>query len=333
LSSEPQPVYAEPSLETTADITGLPFDDVETGDMEKILTPMKTPKKGDRESRKTSRDAFVESRLRLYKKDSGAFFKTEILVDKIQNSSDFTGDEKNVILYDPKTSKQLLKNQIQTNLEKMYNRKYRPDKVDETPEGVPMMADIYSGGEEMPPLEAYEGGSVKRVKFRIPRKKRRRIVGGGYKPVMAINEERYQLPNEKLTLDLARLKRDNVLSIKYKKNNNCPPNLKVQKVSQNFSDIVQDIIREKYDKRFFKLLSPIEKKILEDFVQLAKIQIDVDGDLSKDFRENYDILYGEFMSGNDNKEIKAKLKQYILYGMKTGKLRKSEGMALLIQMS
>jgi len=31
LSSEPQPVYAEPSLATTADITALPFDDVETG--------------------------------------------------------------------------------------------------------------------------------------------------------------------------------------------------------------------------------------------------------------------------------------------------------------
>jgi len=141
--------------------------------------------------------------------------------------------------------------EIQSKIEKIYNRKYRPDKVDETPEGVPMMADIYGGGEEMPPLEAYEGGSVKRVKFRIPRKKRRRIVSGGCKPVMAINEERYQLPNEKLTLDSVRLNRDNVLSIKYKKNNNCAPNLKVQKVSQNFGDIIQNIIREKYDKRFF----------------------------------------------------------------------------------
>jgi len=51
LSSEPQPVYAEPSLATTADITALPFDDVETGDMEKILTPMKTLKK-DRETKR-----------------------------------------------------------------------------------------------------------------------------------------------------------------------------------------------------------------------------------------------------------------------------------------
>lgn len=39
------------------------------------------------------------------------------------------------------------------------------------------------------------------------------------------------------------------------------------------------------------------------------------------------------MSGNDNKEIKSKLKQYILYGMKSGKLRKSEGMQILVQMS
>jgi len=51
----------------------------------------------------------------------------------------------------------------------------------------------------------------------------------------------------------------------------------------------------------------------------------VDGDLSKDFRENYDILYGEFMSGNDNKEIKAKLKQYILYGYENWKIKKKWG--------
>ena len=38
------------------------------------------------------------------------------------------------------------------------------------------------------------------------------------------------------------------------------------------------------------------------------------------------------MSGNDNKEIKAKLKEYTIFGMKTGRLTKAEAMATLVQL-
>ena len=39
------------------------------------------------------------------------------------------------------------------------------------------------------------------------------------------------------------------------------------------------------------------------------------------------------MSGNYSKEIKAKLKEYTLFGMKTGRRNKSEAMTTLVQLS
>ncbi len=33
---------------------------------------------------------------------------------------------------------------------------------------------------------------------------------------------------------------------------------------------------------------------------------------------------GEYRSGNDNNDVKAKLKEYILYGLNLGKIRRSE---------
>jgi hypothetical protein len=336
LSSTPVDPYVDPDLETTAGLD-LPFDNVETLDMENTLSPYKTPKKQEKESRKNAREASVESKTKKYKKPSGKYITIEDLETTINFTSDLTGDEKQYILYDSK-NKTNKKPVITERLENVFKRKFKEDNVDATPESaVPTYESTY---EDMPPLIPYsdekettEGSGIKRLKFKIPKRKRR-IVGGGLKPPqMVIDEAKYPLPNEKLTIDLARLKRDNVIAIKYKTNKNCPPSLKVQHVSQSCSDIILDIVKNKYDKRFFKLLSPIEKKLVEDFVLLAKYNIEVDSELSKDFRENYDILYGEFMSGNDNKEIKSKLKQYILYGMKTGKLRKSEGMQILVQMS
>ena len=111
------------------------------------------------------------------------------------------------------------------------------------------------------------------------------------------------------------------------------PNLKIQRVSQSLSDVLYDILNNKYDPRFYKLLNPSEKELVKDFIRITKNKIDADPYETEEFNKNYEILYSQIMSGNDSKVIKEKLKEYTLFGMKTGRLNKSEAMTTLLQLS
>jgi hypothetical protein len=109
--------------------------------------------------------------------------------------------------------------------------------------------------------------------------------------------------------------------------------MKIQRISQNLSDILYDTIKGKYHPRFYKLLNPMEKELVNDFIRICTYEIDVDPDETEDFNKNYEILCSQIMSGNDNKEIKAKLKEYTLFGMKTGRLHKADAMATLVALT
>ena len=92
-------------------------------------------------------------------------------------------------------------------------------------------------------------------------------------------------------------------------------------------------MNNKYDPRFYKLLNPSEKELVKDFIKITKNKIDADPNETEEFNKNYEILYSQIMSGNDSKDIKAKLKEYTLFGMKTGRLNKTEAMTTLVQLS
>ena len=141
--------------------------------------------------------------------------------------------------------------------------------------------------------------------------------------------DEFALPNNRLKIDGEKLRNNNILKLKYKSNNNAHPNLKFQRVSQTLSDILYDIIKGKYDERFYKLLNPMEKELVKSFIKACKYNIDVDKNESDEFNKNYEILYSQIMSGNDSKEIKSKLKEYTIYGLKTGRLSKIDATATL----
>ena len=167
-------------------------------------------------------------------------------------------------------------------------------------------------------------------------KKRVRFHGTGLTSNSTNNETKnnsISLPNDRIKIDIERLRKNNILSVKYKCNNNAHPNLKIQRVSQSLSDVLYDILNNKYDPRFYKLLNPSEKELVKDFIKITKNKIDADPNETEEFNKNYEILYSQIMSGNDSKDIKAKLKEYTLFGMKTGRLNKTEAMTTLVQLS
>jgi len=168
-----------------------------------------------------------------------------------------------------------------------------------------------------------EGGKLKKKK-----RKNVRFCGRGI--IRMIDE--FALPNHRLKIEGDMLRNNNILKLKYKCNNNAHPNMKFQRISQSLSDILYDIIKGKYDERFYKLLDPMEKELVKQFIKVCKFSIDVDKNETEEFNRNYEILHGEYMSGNNSNEIKAKLKQYTIFGLKTGRLTKSEAMTTLVQL-
>jgi len=45
------------------------------------------------------------------------------------------------------------------------------------------------------------------------------------------------------------------------------------------------------------------------------------------------VLVGELQAGNDNPQIRAKLKEYVILGLKTGRIKKADGLELLMQLT
>jgi hypothetical protein len=183
------------------------------------------------------------------------------------------------------------------------------------------LAEYYYNDYDMKHSKAV-GGKLKKKKKNI------RFCGRGLKRVV----DEFALPNNRLKIEGDTLRNNNILKLKYKSNNNSHPNIHFQRISQNLSDILYDIIKGKYDERFYKLLDPMEKELVKKFIKVCKFSIDVDKNETEEFNRNYEILHGEYMSGNDSNEIKAKLKQYTIFGMKTGRLTKAEAMATLVQL-
>jgi len=185
--------------------------------------------------------------------------------------------------------------------------------------------DEYNFGVVVPTPIKKEGGSLrKNKKVRFYGKG----LGLGLSRKNVITDE-FTLPNNRLKIDGDKLRNNNILKLKYKSNNNSHPNIKFQRVSQTLSDILYDIIKGKYDERFYKLLNPMEKELVKSFIKACKYNIDVDKNESDEFNKNYEILYSQIMSGNDSKEIKSKLKEYTIYGLKSGRLSRNDTTATL----
>jgi hypothetical protein len=183
-----------------------------------------------------------------------------------------------------------------------------------------------------------EGSGFKRNK-----KLRKRIIRGKGKNNIQLVREVYvndghennniSLPNKNLYLDGNKLFNHNIVSIRYKSNKQIHPNLRQTRVTENCSKVLQDIVKNKYDERFMKLLNSNEREIVKHFLQICKFPIEINKEESKRFNQEFEILKGEILAGNDNVQLKKKLKDFVIYGMKTNKIKRNEAMEILLHLS
>ena len=127
--------------------------------------------------------------------------------------------------------------------------------------------------------------------------------------------------------------RDNLLSVKYSKNEVPPSALRPRSISTALRGLIEDVIADNYNERVYHMLDDDDKRVFKKFVKVLKLPIDTHDDLDKEYQKNYELLKGQFMSGNNSPEIKNQLRKYIIEGMNDGKLNRSESMFLLYQLS
>jgi hypothetical protein len=166
-------------------------------------------------------------------------------------------------------------------------------------------------------------------------KKKKLIRGGGGIPQEQANKKEI---NGKFKIDLNKLNNQNLLSIKYAKNNATLPHFKPVLVSNDVKSIILDLVTTHHiNEQFFNKLPAIDKRIIQRFMKVTKIfggampLVETDDDT--DFNKRFQILRSEYNAGNDSEILKKELKQYTLQALQEGAISNRDAMMLLYQLS
>lgn len=124
---------------------------------------------------------------------------------------------------------------------------------------------------------------------------------------------------------------DNILCVKYAVNDAQIPTMKVQRVSSGVKENVEDILNGRFDRRIYNLLSADDKRVVKRFAKTVKMDLDLDD--NEDFQRQYEILLGEYTSGNDSPKLKAQLKKFVLEALQENRIPRNQAMMLLYQLS
>ena len=179
--------------------------------------------------------------------------------------------------------------------------------------------------ENMMPVPPSQGRGVRTAK--------RVIRGRGYtKHQHPTKKPRRHYINERFYVDLNKLE-DVILVLKYASNDSSVPHLKTQQIGEKAKEIIEDILNDKFDERIYKLLTNEDKRLVRRFIKSTKLDIDINDDSQKEFQRQFEIVRGEFESGNNSPQIKSVLKQYVIEALRENKIARNEAYLLLYELS
>ena len=137
--------------------------------------------------------------------------------------------------------------------------------------------------------------------------KKRRILGKGM--VEGVNDAKKsketvmkKIINGKY-IDLNKLK-NNIICIRYCKTRALVPNVKVQHISNDIKEIINDIIDDKFEKRLYEKLDMNDKRLVKRIVDSLKLDFDLHSKEDDEYQRQFDVVLGEWKSGNNNDMIK-----------------------------
>jgi hypothetical protein len=132
----------------------------------------------------------------------------------------------------------------------------------------------------------------------------------------------------KYAIDLKKL-RQNILALKYLKNANNVATFNPIEISKTLKELLEHFLHDgkQIDSSDFEKLSHTEKRLLKRLYSFLKIDFDFEHD--DQFQKRFEIMYGSFLAGNDNVELKKELKEHIKLAIHEAIISKQEGASML----
>ena len=96
---------------------------------------------------------------------------------------------------------------------------------------------------------------------------------------------------------------NNILVMRYCSTNALLTNVKTQHISNDVKSVIEDIIDDKYDKRFYEKLNTAEKRLVKRVVSALNLDVDTNSKEDDDYKKEFEILVGEIQIGNNAPEI------------------------------
>lgn len=141
-----------------------------------------------------------------------------------------------------------------------------------------------------------------------------------HKPHMKIIGSKYYIDSRKVG--------KGILEVRYLKNRHLT-NLKTQNISDDMKPIVSDIVEGKgIDKTLYNKLSKKEKNLVGHLAKMSQNDEEFDDD---EFTKEFQIIVGQIEAGNNSEMLKQKLRSYIFYGVKIGKIPRQQAYDLMIE--
>lgn len=166
------------------------------------------------------------------------------------------------------------------------------------------------------------------------KKKPKMKVGRG----IAVKETPSYREYGKYAIHIPQLENQDILNVKYKSLGQIPK-FKPIAVSDIFRDFLIDLVENgKPNARVYSQISPDERKFFEEMSMgagvwtgfgLKRTTTSTDEEEAKRF----ELLKGEYMAGNNNPKVISELRRLIVKMMNDGRIRKSQGVDLLMELS
>ena len=167
-----------------------------------------------------------------------------------------------------------------------------------------------------------------------PAPRPRVIVGRG----IAVKESPSYKQYGKYAIHIPQLEQQDILNIKYKSLGQVPK-FKPIAVSDIFRDFVLDLLESgKPNQRVYHQICPNERKIFEEMsigagvwngLGLKRTTTSSDEEEAKRF----ELLKGEYLAGNNNPKVISELRRLVVKMMSDGRIRKAQGLELLMELS
>jgi hypothetical protein len=88
---------------------------------------------------------------------------------------------------------------------------------------------------------------------------------------------------------------------------------------------------QKVSESDYKTLSVTERRVIKRLYSFLKMDLGVDH--KDNFQKEFEVMYGSFLAGNDNKEMKKELKEYIKIARHENIISKTEASKMLEKLS